>query len=397
MELSQGLCMLPGTLFYRRFGPRLTIAVGSVVSTAGIALANLAVDKSLAWVEVTYGFLNGLGVGLVYTVPILVGYKWFPKNKGLVSGVVVGGYGLGGIIFTTMQTSFINPDNVSPEDDGFFHDEALLDRVPNVFLLQAGVCVGLQLVGFLGVRDPPSKTPQSDSAPEAANSELKTESEAEITGELRRGGDVSKHSVAGGARNVYSVKEALRTLAIYQLLLGYILNTFPISFIIPLWKAFGQTFIKDDFFLELVGSGSSVFNMLGRIAWGFSCDLFGYKPVMVLMSGLFCSLMLTLQSTSEGGKVMFLIWIWAIFLCFSGTFSVVITGTAETFGAESAGQIYGLIFVVGSMLSIFSSFLNNLLLDRYGYSLLLLVTGLINGVGFIVTLTFRPPKRRTVD
>ncbi|XP_037090892.1 uncharacterized MFS-type transporter YhjX-like [Pollicipes pollicipes] len=146
LGIAEGLTLLPGSVLYQRRGPRVVVLLGSVVASGAIALTSLTVDTSLAWVTMTYGVANGLGVGLVYGVPLLVGYKWFPNSKGLVSGVVVGGYGLGGILFTTIQTGFLNPDNVSPEEDGFFHDAALLDRVPKVFLLQAGVCAVLQLV-----------------------------------------------------------------------------------------------------------------------------------------------------------------------------------------------------------------------------------------------------------
>ena len=38
--------------------------------------------------------------------------------------------------------------------------------------------------------------------------------------------------------------------------------------VLGFYKAFGQTFIRDDKFLSLVGSISSVFNCTGRFFWG---------------------------------------------------------------------------------------------------------------------------------
>ena len=45
---------------------------------------------------------------------------WFPNKPGLMSGVVVAGYGFGSVIWNPLETGFVNPDNVSPEaaDDG---------------------------------------------------------------------------------------------------------------------------------------------------------------------------------------------------------------------------------------------------------------------------------------
>ena len=42
-------------------------------------------------------------------------------------------------------------------------------------------------------------------------------------------------------------------------------------------KPFGQTFIKDDEFLAIVGSVSQIFNALGRPFWGFVIDRVSYK------------------------------------------------------------------------------------------------------------------------
>ncbi|XP_037088871.1 monocarboxylate transporter 9-like [Pollicipes pollicipes] len=162
MGMTEGLALLPGSVLYQRYGPRSVVLLGSVMASGAIALTSLTVDSSLLWVTMTYSVLNGLGVGLVYSVPMLVGHRWFPDRKGLVNGLVFGGYSLGGILFTTVQTSFLNPDNVSPEEDGFFHDAALLDRVPLVFLLQAGVCAALQLTAVLGLRNPPARNVQAE-------------------------------------------------------------------------------------------------------------------------------------------------------------------------------------------------------------------------------------------
>lgn len=41
----------------------------------------------------------------------MLDFKWFPNHKGLVSGLVVAGFGSGAFIFDQVQTAFINPDN----------------------------------------------------------------------------------------------------------------------------------------------------------------------------------------------------------------------------------------------------------------------------------------------
>ena len=52
--------------------------------------------------------------------------KLFPS--GLVSSVVISGYGYGSLIWIPMETAFVNPDNVDPGEGGYYDNQDLLDR-----------------------------------------------------------------------------------------------------------------------------------------------------------------------------------------------------------------------------------------------------------------------------
>ena len=54
--------------------------------------------------------------------------------------------------------------------------------------------------------------------------------------------------------------------------------------VLGFYKAFGQTFIRDDKFLSLVGSISSVFNCTGRFFWGTIMDKSAYKVQQALVT-----------------------------------------------------------------------------------------------------------------
>ena len=86
---------------------------------------------------ITYGTMMGLGTALAYTPPLGVAMRWFPKSKGLVNGIIVGGFGLGAFIFNQIQTAYLNPANLPLDDEmgKFFIDETILNRVPSVFLM----------------------------------------------------------------------------------------------------------------------------------------------------------------------------------------------------------------------------------------------------------------------
>ena len=79
--------------------------------------------------------MMGLGTALSYTPPLGVAMRWFPKSKGLVNGIIVGGFGLGAFIFNQIQTAYLNPNNKELDDGKFFTDDKILNRVPSVFLM----------------------------------------------------------------------------------------------------------------------------------------------------------------------------------------------------------------------------------------------------------------------
>jgi OFA family oxalate/formate antiporter-like MFS transporter len=75
-----------------RFGPRIVVAVASVLVGAGWIGAGVA--NSLLALYVVYG-IGGVGAGAVYSASVGVAMKWFPDRRGLCVGLVAGSYGFG--------------------------------------------------------------------------------------------------------------------------------------------------------------------------------------------------------------------------------------------------------------------------------------------------------------
>ena len=48
--------------------------------------------------------------------------------SGLISSLVISGYGYGSLIWIPMETAFVNPDNVDPGEGGYYDNQDLLDR-----------------------------------------------------------------------------------------------------------------------------------------------------------------------------------------------------------------------------------------------------------------------------
>ena len=103
----------------------------------------------------TVGF--PLGIGFVYWTPTMCGWEWFPKNKGLISGLTLGGFGFGAFIFGFITTAIANPNNLKPEvpSDGSTTDklfpDSVAEKVPYMFRFCLAIWTGLGILGFFGV------------------------------------------------------------------------------------------------------------------------------------------------------------------------------------------------------------------------------------------------------
>jgi OFA family oxalate/formate antiporter-like MFS transporter len=81
-----------------RFGPRLLISVGTVMSGMSWVLSSMANSTSMLYV--TYGLVGGLGTGIVYVGVVGLMVRWFPDRRGFAAGAVAAGYGMGAIVTT---------------------------------------------------------------------------------------------------------------------------------------------------------------------------------------------------------------------------------------------------------------------------------------------------------
>jgi oxalate/formate antiporter len=81
-----------------RFGPRLLLSVGVLIT--GLSWILAAQASSLTMLYLTYGLLGGIGTGIVYVGVVGHVVQWFPDKRGLATGLVAAGYGIGALLTT---------------------------------------------------------------------------------------------------------------------------------------------------------------------------------------------------------------------------------------------------------------------------------------------------------
>ncbi len=125
--LLQGPVQIPFTVFYFVFpltmllagnmlpkiGHRRSGMAGGLVFGCGWLLAGLG-TKTFAFTILGIGVLGGIGAGLAYIVPIAVCIRWFPRNKGMVTGIAVAGFGGGAALVSQVGGWLMKSMELSP-------------------------------------------------------------------------------------------------------------------------------------------------------------------------------------------------------------------------------------------------------------------------------------------
>jgi OFA family oxalate/formate antiporter-like MFS transporter len=104
--------------------------------------------------------LFGFGAGIAYTAPMAAGWKWLPDKKGLVSGIILTGFGAGGFVFNIIGTKLMNPKGLNVVTGGSFPAE-VYDNFPKALRRLAGMYAALAIVGSLFVTEPVAVAPSN--------------------------------------------------------------------------------------------------------------------------------------------------------------------------------------------------------------------------------------------
>jgi len=424
--MTQGVVMPLSGFLINAIGEKRSMVLGSIIFSSGCALTYFTINKELWMVAATYGFVSAFGQNIALIPTLTTGMKWFPNSKGTVMGFVVGGFGGGAFVFNQIQTQILNPDNIdvsrTGEDKGFFTDPDLLERVPDLLLKLAAIYFALGMTACLLITQPPEGWLAS--ATQKKNEE--------------KDGQVVTTEKKEEAQPVTSVNdyvtpcEALMRKEFYLLWFTRLSVVMVTQVIAAYYKTFGQTFIKDDQFLAIVGAVTSIFNCTGRLLYGFIMDKTAYKVAMSIEASLLVLLMSTFYLTSMIGvdprcfdgtilllenattsadnytlisdldasvivdpcatswstKIAFAVWVWAIFFTFPGTYSTQPAVTTQTFGHKYGGFIYAFLFSSDLVNNLLVATLSKAIQEQYGWLGVFLAVSGFGVLALIITLMY---------
>lgn len=121
------------------------MAVGCALGLTSCFLSSLTTNFWLFFILYGCGF--GICNGIAYIVPIYNGWHYYPHNKGLVSGIILAGFGFGAFTFNYVSSALVNPDGI--EGDHGHYPKEVADRVPFMIKILSLCWLGLSIIGIL--------------------------------------------------------------------------------------------------------------------------------------------------------------------------------------------------------------------------------------------------------
>jgi len=289
-----------------RAGPRLVGSTGGILLGTGCLLAAL-IGNTPEGLIVSYGVIGGLGVGFAYVTPIATCIKWFPDKRGMLVGLAVMGFGVGSLVFAPLLEALMGSDPTR-----------LAVTIPNTFLILAATFYIFVTGAAQWFRVPPPGWRPEGWNPAASKL---------------------------GSLHDYRPAQMLSSPQFYLLWLLYFLGT-----------SVGLTVIGEAAPLvrELAGATAvlsggaalglmSLFNGVGRLAWGTVSDRAGRKAAVLAMcavSAATCAALL--PGTDSFWRV--LAGICLVGFTYGGYLASWPSLTADYYGTAHIGANYGILF-----------------------------------------------------
>lgn len=319
---------------YERLGPKVVAAIGGILYGIGMILTAFA--SQLWMLYLTYGVIAGMGVGFAYVSPVTTCIKWFPKHRGFITGIAVGAFGSGSMIFKSLIESFLSSFGVQ-----------------QTFIYLGIIFMALVLVGATLLK-----------LPEVSYKSHKDE----------------------GPYDHMTFKDMIRTSRFYYIWFMYLVASMPGLLVIGLAKDIGVDMVG----LSAGAAGAAVgiialFNAGGRLIWGTLSDRFGRINVVFIK---FCITIVFLLIMAMIPMNQFLYYLCLIGVAFSfgGFLSVFPAVTSDFFGIKHISANYGIIFQAYGIAAIVGPIIKGIFT---GYTETFMIAAGFGAAGLVMTVLLK--------
>ncbi|GLI36481.1 L-lactate MFS transporter [Desulforhabdus amnigena] len=303
------LFMIPGGRIQDKYGAKVGATLGGLLLALGCIVAGLM--KSYTGLVIGFGLLGGMGMGIGYAAPTPAAVKWFgPHKRGLIVGLVVGGYGGAAIYIAPLGKWLIANYGIS----GSF---ITLGVAFAIVVIVAGQLLAWPPEGYV-----PPGAPATATASKA----------------------VSMTKVD------WTASDMVKTIQFYALIFMFMgCSQSGLLVIANATPMLGKTAATVAFFAAnawLLAAYGGLVNASGRIGTGLYSDKIGRSNAYVL-NGIISSVCLfAMPAIMKSGSIFLLFLAVGIaYWQYGGGLSLIPAFTADFFGAKNLGFNYGLVFI----------------------------------------------------
>jgi OFA family oxalate/formate antiporter-like MFS transporter len=336
-----------------KIGPRKLAMAGGMLFSLSYLLGGLALYLgSIPLFYLGYSVVGGVGIGLGYVTPVSTVAKWFPDKRGLVTGVVVMGFGVGAFVMSKVLAPLLLSSTKG-------------DLVP-VFV-SLGVFFGVVLLPVTWfLQDPPAER----SAPSATA--RATSAAAPATRDYL----LSSQFLIMWVVFFFNIAAGISVISFQSPLLQEIWGLSDPAVEPAVLASYGATLI----------AVSSLFNGLGRLLWGTISDRIGRVESFRLM--LASQMIVFGVLMTERNPWVFSALVCYILLCFGGGFGTMPSFVMDVFGARKMSVMYGAMLTAWAAAGVAGPLLVASLKDNYpdrAVTYCFLTGVLFLGTGFVFT------------
>jgi OFA family oxalate/formate antiporter-like MFS transporter len=343
------LSMVPGGRLQDRFGPKPVIIASAALAGLGFVLS--ALTLTVAGMVLFFGVVFGIGMGLGYAAPTPAAVKWFgPHRRGVISGIVVSGFGLAPIIMAPLKTYLIAAFGLRP-----------------AFIITGVAFFGLLILLAQLISNPPPGFVPKPPPPT-----------------FRRIIPVARDR---------DWREVLRSSRFYVLWTLFCFGTFAGLLIIGQLSKIGleQARITTPFLLVAV---YAAFNAAGRVLWGIISDRIGRGRSLFIAFTLQVLTYIAFPHLETPPSLM--AGIAVVGFTFGGMLTLFPAFTADYFGLRNLGVNYGLLITAWGVGGVFGPLVGGIVRDTTGtYALSYTVSAALSAAGAFGALLL--PRLRDPD
>jgi len=328
-----GLAAAWGGINLAKFGPTKLAVSGGILFGLGYLIGGFALSQHSLWLlYLGYGVIGGWGLGLGYVTPVATAAKWFPDKKGLVTGMVVMGFGFGALIMSKVFAPFLM--------------DVTGGNLIQVFLYLGVAFLVLCVLFAVFLKNPPAGyvpagyTPPGGVAKAAADAAAPTAS-------------LSRYLLSGKFIMMWivffcNICAGIAVISLQSPLMQDIVQKADSTLNLKALEAAGasaETITAAVASLAAIGATliaiSSLFNGFGRFLWGGLSDKLGRTNVFRLLLGT--QLIAFIIMVFTGSPWIFGILVCYVLLCYGGGFGTMPSFVTDVYGAKLMPNVYGVI------------------------------------------------------